>query len=158
MAGRPQKQRDDKTFVGQRLEALLAGENFAEFERKNRLPEATVRRIMNGTDPRISTLSMIAKACNVTLDYFFDGDISQKTSPTVLAGDEPTRRLFSTLSEAHKALAILAESVATGEIDATVAQHSVEEALKIVWQAHGKQAKAGKNQYSKTDTHDTGTA
>ncbi len=81
-----------------------------------------------------------------------------KTSPTALAGDESTKRLFSILSEAHKALVILAESVATGEIDPAVAQHSVEEALKIVWQAHGKQAQAGKNQYSKTDTHNTGIA
>lgn len=94
MAGRPQKNRDDKTFIARRLEKLLAGENFAEFERVNRLPESTVRRIMNGNDPRISTLSMIAKACNVTLDYFFEAEEASKKAPATSAGadDKPGYR------------------------------------------------------------------
>lgn len=85
MAGRPQKHRDNKTFIANRLDKLLAGKSFAEFERKCQLPVTTVRRIMNGTDPTISTLTKIAKACGITLDYFFEDDASQKKSPPAKA-------------------------------------------------------------------------
>ena len=73
MAGRPRKQIRDKTYIAKQLEKLLDGKSFSEFERINSLPERTMQRIMNGNDPRLSTLSMIARACNVTLDYFYEG-------------------------------------------------------------------------------------
>ncbi len=113
MAGRPRKKTDDNSFISKQLRKLIGAKSFSEFERINHLPVRTLQRIMDGNDPRISTLSMIAKACNVTLDYFFDGDTSKKTSPTMLTGDDNATRLLSTLTEAQIHLAQIVERVAT---------------------------------------------
>ncbi len=86
MAGRPRTKSDDNSFISRQLRKLIGGKSFSEFERINQLPVRTLQRIMDGNDPRISTLSMIAKACNVTLDYFFDGNTSQKAPPPAEAG------------------------------------------------------------------------
>ena len=134
---------------------ILAGAK-GEDEPTESYSEGTIRRWKNG-GPIGATALLNLQKMGVSLQHILEGQESQ-TSPAKKAGDSEITKLFSSLMEAHKALAILAESVASGEIDSDVAQNAVAEALKIVWQAHGKQAKVGKNRNSKADTHNTGTA
>lgn len=90
MAGRPRKLITDKTYIAKRLDELIGDKSYSEFEKINSLPERTLQRIMNGNDPRISTLSMIAKACNVTLDYFFDREDEVASASNAEAMDRKT--------------------------------------------------------------------
>ena len=160
--GRPVAWPDATTEISTRLQKILPREGKVKLGKIffDGLSEKGVESILSGkTEPPPSALLRISRKLNVDLDWLTWGRSPEKLkSPATETGDEQIKKLFSILVEVHRALGILAESVVNGKVDAADAHQSVAEALGIVSQAHGKKEKAGKRQYNKTNTHDTGIA